>query len=102
MSYARWSNNDDWYIYHDCHSDDSKGRDGQLLAIWHNRDTQSPMYYYPQIKNDRESIWNDITSRVYGEIKSREVFDECLDVFIENVERDYDQLNKKERKCNEC
>ena len=93
MSYCRWLSSD-WYIYWDCNSDDSKGRDGQLLAIWNRKDPNcaESMHYYPRIKNDRDGIWNEIKQRIKPHrMLYRDKFDISLDDFIEEVENSFEE-----------
>lgn len=82
MSYSRWGASD-WYIYYSSSSGDTLS--SQRLAIWHLGDDDLPEYTYSQLKEDRESVWRDVTSHVY-EISDRETFDRCVDSFLLDAE----------------
>lgn len=81
MSYSRWGATN-WYIYHSASSGETK--DEQVLAIWYVGDDELPHYSYTQLRDDREGVWDDISRRVQPD--EREVFDECVDEFLADIE----------------
>lgn len=88
MSYSRWWSKDSWYIYWDVAS--GKTLNTQMLAVWYTKDPEHPLYSYERLKTNRQSVWDEIQSRVgVTKLQHRDVFDECIDYFIQDAEREF-------------
>lgn len=92
MSYSRWGDSSQWYIFWHADSDDTKK--GQLLSIWYIGDNELPSYSYEELKRDRQGVWDDIASRV-GVLSQPEVFAECVDDFLKAVDRQFSETGAK-------
>jgi len=77
----------DWYIFYHCNSGDTL--DEQLLALWHCRDANSPLFDYPML---REAYDNDTWP--LDIISQKEYMRSCVKEWLDEVEAEYkDKVN---------
>ena len=85
MSYSRWAENCDWYIF--WHTSDAKTKDEELLSVWHCGRDELPNYSYLDIKEYLRS--ENFTSIPGYEEKDRSFLKDCFEKFVGEVDGDY-------------
>ena len=112
MSYTRWGSAvayttpagetdhfaSEWYIYWDVASDDSLGRNGQLLACWRSLD-ELPLIDYQELSRiNQTASWNLIPGYEECEsVQNRRHLKKCVREWLAEVESEYPTVPPQSR-----